>query len=218
MTVAYNGIDVGGLDEKRHEITVKGSSGEGRTKVVGGVGRLARGKDWVSFLRVAGLLSKMRGDVRFEIVGGGPLRSPLEETARRLGLAGKVSWRGFRADALELISHFDVFLLTSIYETGPITLLEAFALRVPVAGFIPRGGTREILGFCTKPAGAFVEERSPELLARAVSELLDNPQQAAVKADEGYRVVREHFDMARIAVQVTRVYEEVLSDREDAQS
>jgi glycosyltransferase involved in cell wall biosynthesis len=44
-------------------------------------------------------------------------------------------------------------------------------------------------------SGLFVPERDPKALADAIQRLLDDPAAAATMASEGYRRVRESFDM-----------------------
>jgi len=213
MTVVYNGLDVEGLNAKRPSGgRVPRGAGEG-ARVVGGVGRLAAQKDWKVFLEAAKCLSLMRGDVQFAIVGDGPLRRPLEQTANRLGIADRIHWLGFREDTSDLLRGFDVFLFTSMHEELPTTLLEVFALRTPVAGFVPKGGTSEILELCNSPPGVFLEQRSPRPLANAVNDLLNDPRRADAMTEEGFRVVREHFNMRAIAAQVKGIYDASLNGK-----
>ena len=207
MTVVYNGLDVDGFNAKRRSGDRALQDIGGDSKVVGGVGRLAAQKDWKAFLDAAKHLSLLREDVQFAVAGDGPLRRPLERMANELGIGDKTHWLGFREDTPDLLKEFDVFLFTSIHEELPTTLLEVFAMRTPVAGFVPTGGTSEILELCNSPPGVFLRQRSPQALASAVNDLLDNPQQADAMTDEGFRVVRERFNMRGIAAQVMDIYQ-----------
>ena len=135
----------------------------------------------------------------------------MEQTADKLGIADRVHWLGFRDDTPDLLRQFDVFLFTSLHEELPTTLLEVFALRTPVAGFVPKGGTSEILELCKSPPGVFLQQRSPQPLASAVNDLLNDPLRADAMTEEGFRVVREHFNMHAIAAQVMGIYDASLS-------
>jgi len=212
MSVVHNGLDLDGQVEVQRGSERPAGLGGG-SKLVGGVGRLAAQKDWHAFLEVARHLSRFRRDVEFAVVGDGPMRAALEREALGLGVADRVRWLGSRPDALDLIRAFDVFLLTSLHEELPTTLLEAFSVRTPVAGFVPEGGTSEILDLCSRPAGAFIEGRPPEALARAVSGLLDDPEGAARMTEEAFRVVHDHFNMRDIASQLSRIYRSAAAQR-----
>ena len=211
MTAVYNGLDVDHLNTEQGRKDRSLLSVSPEFKIVGGVGRLAAQKDWNAFLQVARHLLSVRDDVRFVVVGDGPLREELHRTAERFGVSGKTRWLGSRRDAFALLHEFDVFLFTSAHEELPTTLLEAFAARTPVAGFIPRGGTTEILRLCKSPPGVFLRQRSPEALAKAVNDLLNNPRQARAMAGRGLEVVREHFNMRKIAARVVDIYRSLVA-------
>jgi glycosyltransferase involved in cell wall biosynthesis len=66
------------------------------------------------------------------LVGDGPLRSTLEVHARELGVPTRVHWLGARADVADILPHFDVFVLSSIREGAPLSLLEAMAAARPI--------------------------------------------------------------------------------------
>lgn len=206
MRVIHNGIDVGQIQQRIKAYRQRRQPGNGRMKVIGGVGRLARQKDWDAFLETAQVLSQLRSDLRFVIVGDGPLRSELAAKAAALGLAERVTWYGFRDDAVELMSEFDVFLLTSLHEELPTTLLEAFAAGVPVAGFVPEGGVQEILDSAPGKVGRFVTERSPRLLADAVQVLLERRDEAKRMAARARTLVEQRFSMAGIAAELMSEY------------
>ena len=85
------------------------------TPVVGTVGRLGRQKSIDQLLVAAKLVLDSHPQTQFVIIGEGPLREELQQLAIRLGIAHNVILMGFRADVPELLSLFDVFVLTSLY-------------------------------------------------------------------------------------------------------
>lgn len=66
------------------------------------------------------------------IVGDGRSRRALERRVRRLGLAGRVLFLGWRADVQGLLQSAHVYLHTSAYEGYGLTLIEAALARVPI--------------------------------------------------------------------------------------
>ena len=107
--------------------------------VVGIVAALRPEKNHELFLEVARRVYERRNDVRFLIVGDGRRRGELESLAARLLPPEVVRFLGSRPDVPELLSLFDVFLLTSHMEANPVSILEAMACGKPVVA--PRVGS-----------------------------------------------------------------------------
>ena len=70
---------------------------------------------------------------RLAVVGIGSLREELEAKARALGVAGRVSFPGFRADIAPVLAAGDLFALSSDDEGLPYVVLEAMAAGRAVA-------------------------------------------------------------------------------------
>lgn len=101
------------------------------TLVMGTLGRCAPQKNQAFLLDVAVELDKLGADYIIAIAGDGPLRADLEEQVRDRGLIGKVLTLGNRADARDLYSAFDCFVLPSLFEGLPVAAVEAQATGVP---------------------------------------------------------------------------------------
>ena len=145
--------------------------------VVGMVGRAAKEKDWPSFHRVEALVKVQMPEVEFRNLG--------EEA--------------FCTNGVERIGEMDLYLMTSLSEELPTTLLEAFGMRTAACGFIPVGGVADILAFSEGPLReAFLPERDCEKLAAKVVELLRSPAKREALVRDGTRILAEHFDADRL--------------------
>src|SRR5438093_1161078 len=82
---------------------------EGR--IVGTVGRLVPQKGLRDLIAAAPLIAVRNPDVRFVVVGDGPLRAELEASA-----GGRFLFTGWRDDVPELLASFDVYALPSHFE------------------------------------------------------------------------------------------------------
>jgi glycosyltransferase involved in cell wall biosynthesis len=111
--------------------------------VVGTVARLAKEKDFETFLRAIEI-ARRRLPLRVIIAGEGPLRAHLESFAADRGLADVVQFLGGRKDVVALIQCYDVFLLTSIIEGMPNVVMESQLLGVPVVA-TKAGGTVDLI-------------------------------------------------------------------------
>lgn len=133
--VIPNAIDV----ERFHPALERNGSGPIVT-----AGRLVTQKNHALFLRAAAQLAREMPEIRFVIVGDGPLRSTLEGEAAAAGIADRVRFAGERGDVEAILRTASLFWLTSRWEGMPNVVLEAMASGVPVVA-TDVGGTREII-------------------------------------------------------------------------
>lgn len=144
--------------------------------------------------------------VTVRIAGDGPLRDDLEALARREGIADRVTFLGARADVPDLLAGCDVFVLPSLYEGLPLSILEAMAACRPVvASDIP--GTRQAV--IDGRTGLLVPPGDDAALAAAITRVLDDPTLAAELAQGGRRLVEEHHASDAGARRVAAIYEEL---------
>lgn len=108
----------------------------------------------------------LRGGVRLRlaIVGDGPLRDELEARSRALGIAGTVTFCGFRADLAAISAASDFAVLSSDNEGTPVALIEAAAAaRAAVSTRV--GGVADIV---RPDTGVLVAPGDATALARAM--------------------------------------------------
>ncbi|MFN3218064.1 MAG: glycosyltransferase [Acidimicrobiales bacterium] len=119
--------------------------------VIGTVANHRREKDYPTLLGSARRTLDADPTVRFVAVGQGPLQGAAEAARDDLGLGEAFRFLGYRSDAVEVMSAFDLFTLTSTHEGLPVALMEALALGLPVVatrvGGIPEAtaGTDAVL-------------------------------------------------------------------------
>jgi glycosyltransferase involved in cell wall biosynthesis len=81
---------------------------------------------------------------RLILIGDGPERDRLQQTAGQLGIGARLSLLGHRDDIAALLGELDIFVLPSASEGMSNTLLEAMAARVAVVAS-DVGGNSEII-------------------------------------------------------------------------
>ena len=140
--------------------------------VVGNVANFKAAKDHPTLLQAAARVRERVPEVRFLLIGQGPLEPETRRLAADLGLDGTVVFTGFRTDAHRLLAALDVFTLSSTYEGLPIALIEAMALGRPAV--VTRvGGVPEVLHDGAQ--GLLVPPRDPAALADGLLRLLGDP-------------------------------------------
>jgi len=107
------------------------------------------------FIRLAFLTKRILPDARFLLVGDGALRKKIEKLIHKFNLEKQIILAGWRKDIPRILSAIDVFVLTSLWEGLPISVLEAMASSKPVIT-THTGGVAEIIiegesGFMVPP-------------------------------------------------------------------
>jgi glycosyltransferase involved in cell wall biosynthesis len=208
VEVIYNGRDLSAYDpQKTEREVVRRELGLAEDAfVVMQVARLNRLKDHPTALRAIGRLVGERPHVRLVLVGDGEDRALLEEFVKELHLEDAVLLLGSRDDVPRLLQAADAFLLSSITEGIPLTLIEAMATGLPCVGTNVGGMTEVITAEDTgllAPAGDDAE------LARQLRRLVDSPQLGHRLADAARRRILHRFDAATMHEQYRRLYREM---------
>lgn len=175
--------------------------------VIGTVGNLKVAKGHVHLIRAIALLRHHVPDVRAVLVGQGPEEARLREEIATLGLTDHVVLAGFRDDAPRVTAAFDVFVLSSLYEGLPISLLEALALGKP-AVLTAVGGIPEVVQHGRE--ALLVPAGDAQALADTLRTLLSDD---ALRARLGAAARRRgaDFDIGDAVRRSEALYEEVLA-------
>jgi len=196
-----------GREDERERGAATGADGDatglGMGPVIGTIGRLHRQKGHRDLIAAAAIVVREEPACRFVIVGEGKERVALELEIAAAGLAHHVTLAGRTHDAVAALASFDLFVLPSLWEGLPLTLLEAMAAGLPVVAS-DVDGIPEALG--DPPVGRLVPPRDPERLATALLELLRDRDAAARLGEAGRRRVREQFTLARMVRETQQVY------------
>ena len=174
----------------------------GDMPVVGMLGRNAEAKDWPMLGRLAMRLKKV------EIWGVGVTA---EEAASFGEEAKHVHWKGPQSNGREWIRKLDLYVLTSKHEEMPTVVLECFAERTPICGFVPSGGMKEILSYSNGAfREVFIEERDSEKLATVVTRVLNDADLRRRLIEDGWQIVTQHFAAEKIVPeQLVPIYRKV---------
>jgi len=90
------------------------------------------------------LIELNKGNLFLIIIGDGPIKNNLKEYAQKLGVTDKVRFTGWRNDVADMLNALDIFVLPSVSEGLPISLLEAMSIGLPcIASRV--GGIKEVI-------------------------------------------------------------------------
>jgi len=175
--------------------------------VIGSVGRLHRQKNFSFLIRLAHNLGARFDKARFVIIGDGEEQRMLEALIVEYGLVGKVLLPGFRLDIPRILPAFDIFVLPSLYEGLPRSVMEAMAAGLPcVASDV--GGNAEAVqhgetGFVCRAGDA-------ESFASSIEQLLHDAELRSKMGQAGRTRAFRLFGADRVAQQYADLYTTLL--------
>lgn len=171
---------------------------------IGIVGRLTHVKGIDLFLSAAKKILERKPNVFFFVIGDGELRTELYQLANNLGLNNNVFFLGYRPDAIALMRYFDLYLMTSHFESFGLTIVEAMGVGVPVVAANMEGPLTEIIDHTID--GLLVGNREPDDLAHAVIGLLEDEPLRRKMGAHARRKVQTSFSMQSNANAVLDCY------------
>ncbi len=211
ITVIPNGIDASRFKIETDKKHIKRQLGiPEEANIVGTIARLAPQKNLETFLKGAAILLSSMPELRFIIVGDGPLKKQLQEKAIELGIESKVTFTGYRNDIPEILHIMDVFALSSWTEGLPITVLEAMAAEKPVVA-TRVGGTPEIIE--DGLTGLLVKPNDEKSLAEGIMHILSNRLFADALGTAARKNIVENYTIEKMVESTEKLYFDLITKR-----
>lgn len=179
---------------------------EGNPPRVVSVGRLKEPKDFVGLVRA---LAVVDAPFTAAIVGDGPDRPLVEAAVAAAGVAGRVELLGERDDVPELLASADVFVLSSLSEGMPISVIEAMAAGLPVVASAV-GGVPELVA--DGETGYLVPPGDVDALAVTLERVLADEGLRRRLGEAGRRRALERFDVEAFREAHRSLYRRALAD------
>lgn len=131
--ILYNGVDLSVYrydDKKRNQIRQEFNIDKG-TILIGHIGRFTEQKNHMFLLEVFKKLHKTDANTKLLLVGEGNLEEKIRSKAKELEIEDLIIFAGKRLDIPDILSAMDVFVMPSLYEGMPNTVIEAQATGLP---------------------------------------------------------------------------------------
>lgn len=196
VQVLHNGIDIDKWSRRGARKVLRKELGlTGDQLLVGTVARITYDKDLPTFFAVAKQVVEKTPGTVFVIVGDGygDELEQAEAEVEQAGLSDVIKFTGHRTDLKNIYASFDLFLMTSLTEGMPNTVLEAMSLELPVVstnvGGLPELVEEGVSGLLT-PVGDVAA------LSGAVIRLLNDLTQRQVFAQAARKRIELNFDFS----------------------
>ena len=148
--------------------------------------------------------------VRLIVVGGGELGEPLARLAGALGIGSRVHFVGPRRDLGNLLGAMDVFVMPSLWEGLPLSLVLAMGASRPVVATRVAGIPEVVEDGRT---GLLVPPGDAAALGGALARLFGSADLRARLGRDARASVVPRFNVAKYVDSVVALYERLLSER-----
>ncbi len=175
------------------------------------VARLAPEKGLEYGIRaVAGLLARHPEiKIEYDIIGGGELQASLQQLVTELGMENTICLAGPMAhdEVLQHLGRSHIFLLPSLAEALPVSLMEAQAAGLPVVA-TDVGSVSQALE--DSRSGFLVPPGNTEALTDRLSYLITHRGQWTEMGECGRAYIKEHYDRTMLTDKLIELYKQLL--------
>ncbi len=176
------------------------------------VGTMYRAKNHTLLIHAFGEIQKLSPQSQLILIGDGPLRKDLENLAGELKLLPpQIYFMGKRSDVIEILSLCDCFILPSLWELHPVTILEAMSVGLPVIATDVGGVSDTVIDSET---GFLVPPNDEKALTEAMLRILRDREKGRLMGLRGKETVDKRFSQRQAAEAIERVYWKALHDGE----
>jgi len=173
-----------------------GRENNGQIKLLS-VGRLVETKGHKFAIEALAYLKKEYPDIRLDILGNGPMREPLTQLANDLGVAHMLEIRApiSHQEMPHLYAEYDFFVMPSIWEGLPVSLIEAMASGLPIIA----ADITALTDVLDKNSATFAVSEDAADLAEKLRWAFEHPGEIRSRAESAYEIAKS-FDWAMTAL------------------
>ena len=134
------------------------------------VGRFDVPKNHAGLLEAFRLLRETHAECRLRLVGDGDLRPDMEALAREKGIGDFVEFCGMQSNVYPYLHDADIFILPSVYEGNPMTIIEAMGTGLPIVAS-QVGGIPDMI---TDGESGLLVEPEPQSICAGLTRLVED--------------------------------------------
>lgn len=216
-TIIYEPVDLkvfnpDSISQERRNM-LKGELGIDEKEIIlGTVGNVTWVKGYENMIEALAIIKKKYKRIKLLITGKildtqMEYYSRLKKIASSFGLDGDVHLLGWRTDIPEILSIMDIFILPSLKEGTPISILEAMSMKVPVIASRVGGIPEQVIdcetGILVTPGDAFE-------IALSILNLLESTKMRYEMGEKARKIVKKKFSLESCVKAHKELYREIL--------
>lgn len=216
LEVVYNGIITPEYGEKgnfKAELKKRGVSDD--TVLFLHVGRLCAQKDHPTLVRafstLVSNLSDKQGHPDFHLAmicpGADNERDKLQASIDNAGLSDVITLMPGRSDIHDAYQDADVFVLSSLWEGTPYSLLEAMLAKTAIVS-TNVGGLAEAVE--SGVSGELVDTKDAQSLAAAMRKMILEPQTREAYQERAHQIAKDRYTLDSMTDRLEAIYKKVL--------
>jgi glycosyltransferase involved in cell wall biosynthesis len=171
------------------------------------IGKFVPGKGAEYLIEAFNILVKEWPDLKLLMIGNGPLKEDIKQKIRELDIGNNIIMKEFvpNSELPETYQNSDVFVLPSLNEGVPRTILEAMACGIPVVCTeLPQ--LVDVVDSC----GLLVPVKDSQALAEGISKIMSDRDMSQKFGKNGRVKVVENYSWEDTVKKTVQLYEEVL--------
>ena len=141
------------------------------------------------------------------IAGRGGLENDLKAQAKNLGIENNILFLGFREDVHRLLQAMDVFVMSSLSEGLPVSILEAMASRTPIVA-TDVGGISEVI--IQGKTGYLVRSQSADSLAEGLFKCISEQALTKEIIERAYELVVSKHSLLSMLNEYEKLYKRLI--------
>jgi glycosyltransferase involved in cell wall biosynthesis len=204
VDVIYNAVDFAALATSAPRAELRARLHLPADALVAGVIARLTDQKGHSFLFEALASEPALANLHLVVIGDGPLRADLERQVAERGLSARVPFLGSRRDLGDLLSVMDIFVLPSLWEGLPLSLVLAMGAGLPVVTTSVAGIPEVVQDGVT---GLLVPPGDAAALARGLGRLVVSVDERRRLGAAGREYVLPRFGVDRYVASVVSTYD-----------
>lgn len=161
-----------------------------RKKTIVSAGRFGPEKCYNDLINAFSIVHERYPEYELVLYGDGPMLPEYKNQINKLGLDKSVSFPGYVDNVAQIISHDGIFVLSSLFEGIPNSLIEAMSVGIPcVATDCTPGGPAFL--FHNQERGILIKVHDVKAMADAICKYIENPKLAEEKGKNAIKVLND---------------------------
>ncbi|WP_394866662.1 glycosyltransferase family 4 protein [Paraclostridium bifermentans] len=172
--------------------------------VIGVCGRLDSQKDPLTFLKIAKSVLELNQNITFLYIGDGELKKEANKFIIDNDMESNVLLTGFSKDVEKIIQIIDIYLITSLYEGLPYSLIEALKYKLPIVATDTIGNNEIVID---GKNGLLFKVGNIEEGTEKVIKLIEDNDERTIMGKNSYKFFKKNFLISDMISNIQFLYD-----------